>query len=232
MNAGPNKQILQILKKYSKSLLPSEREFTLLWDEMSIRKHLWYNPKEDVIEGFQNHGTQGRFSQVASHALVFMVVGIRKKVKQPVAYYLSCGSVTADRLSVLIKEVLSSCFEAGLNICVSVCDMDGVNKRALCLLGATAEHPIIKVGEHEIVSIFDTPHLLKQGIGIAKWSHIKLFYELDNSNPNFVFAPSLREEHLNSNSKQKMKVKLAAQVLSHSVAAGIYSKIATGKKIH
>ncbi|CAH2101126.1 unnamed protein product [Euphydryas editha] len=93
-----------ILKNFSMSLLPSEREFTLLWDEISIRKHLWYNPKEDVIEGFQNHATQGRSSQVASHALVFMIVGIRKKVKQPVAYYLSGGSVTADRLSVLIKE--------------------------------------------------------------------------------------------------------------------------------
>ncbi|CAH2109175.1 unnamed protein product [Euphydryas editha] len=147
-------------------------------------------------------------------------------------------------------QVLNCCFEAGLNICVSVCDMDGVNKRALCLLGASVEHPVIKVGEHNIVTIFDTPHLLKcfrnlflkydikfttditsenrQGFGIAKWSHIKLFYELDNSNPHFVYAPCLREEHLNPNSKQKMKVKLAAQILSHSVAAGIYSKIANG----
>lgn len=65
--------------------------------------------------------------------------------------------------------------------------------------------------------------------GIAKWSHIREFYELDNSNPNFVFAPCLTREHLDPNSKQKMRVKLAAQVLSHSVAAGIYSKIAKGK---
>lgn len=51
-------------------------------------------------------------------------------------------------------------------------------------------------------------------LGVAKWSHIKTFYELDNQNPNFVFAPALKLEHLNPNSRQKMKVKLAAQTLS------------------
>lgn len=50
-------------------------------------------------------------------------------------------------------------------------------------------------------------------------------------NPNFVFAPLLRNEHLNPNTKQKMKVNLAAQVLSHSVAAGMLAKIAQGMYI-
>ncbi|KAF9413695.1 hypothetical protein HW555_008141 [Spodoptera exigua] len=147
-------------------------------------------------------------------------------------------------------EVLNCCFDAGNNICASVCDMDGVNKKALCLLGAFVENPYIEVSNHKIDTLFDTPHLLKcfrnlfmkydvrfstnitsdnkQGIGIAKWSHIRQFYELDNNNPNFVFAPALSNEHLDPNSKQKMRVKLAAQVLSHSVAAGIYTKVAGG----
>ncbi|CAG4978655.1 unnamed protein product [Parnassius apollo] len=118
----------------------------------------------------------------------------------------------------MIKEVLNSCFDAGLNICASVCDLDGVNKKALGLLGASVENPCIE----------DQSSDNKQGIGIAKWSHIRQFYELDNNNPNFVYAPCLTKEHLDPNTKQKMRVKLAAQVLSHSVAAGIYSKIAKG----
>lgn len=65
-------------------------------------------------------------------------------------------------------------------------------------------------------------------LGVAKWSHIKTFYELDNQNPNFVFAPALKLEHLNPNSRQKMKVKLAAQTLSHTVAAGMMAKISEG----
>ncbi|XP_063896832.1 uncharacterized protein LOC126056415 [Helicoverpa armigera] len=250
MNVGTHKTILTILKNTTKHFVPSEREYILLWDEMSLRKNLWYNSKTDLIEGFQDHATQGRSPQPASYALVFMIVGVRKHFKQPVAYYLSSGSVTADRLSALIKEVLNCCFDAGINICASVCDLDGVNKRALCQLGASVENPFIEVSNHKIVTLFDTPHLLKcfrnlfmkyhvrfrtnitsdhqQGIGVAKWSHIKQFYELDNNNPNFVFAPCLSKQHLEPNSKQKMRVKLAAQVLSHSVAAGLYTKIAGG----
>lgn len=65
--------------------------------------------------------------------------------------------------------------------------------------------------------------------GVAKWSHIVKFYEVDKVNPNFVFAPALKQEHLNPNTKQKMKVKLAAQVFSHTVAAGMMAKISNGK---
>lgn len=105
MNVGGHKIILTILKNTTKHFVPSEREYILLWDEMSLRKNLWYNSKADLIEGFQDHATQGRSPQPASYALVFMVVGVRKHFKQPVAYYLSSGFVTADRLSALIKEV-------------------------------------------------------------------------------------------------------------------------------
>ncbi|KOB77490.1 Uncharacterized protein OBRU01_03580 [Operophtera brumata] len=62
----------------------------------------------DYIEGYQGHGTLGRDPQIASHALVLMIVGIPKRFKQPMAYYLSGDSVTADRLAVLIKEVCRS----------------------------------------------------------------------------------------------------------------------------
>ncbi|XP_039764303.1 uncharacterized protein LOC120636805 [Pararge aegeria] len=55
----------------------------------------------------------------------------------------------------------------------------------------------------------------------------KTFFKVDNKNPNFVFAPALTEQHINPNGKQKMKVKLAAQVLSHSVAAGLFAKVSS-----
>ncbi|CAG4937854.1 unnamed protein product [Colias eurytheme] len=199
----------------------------------------------------KDHGLQGRSSQVACYALVFMLSGIRKQIKQPVAFYLSGSSVTADRLSVLIKEVLYHCFEVNINVSATVCDMDGVNRKALGTLGATPENPQIEIYNHNVVTLFDAPHLLKcfrnlfmkyniksktnissdgkVGEGIAKWTHIKEFYDLDSQNDHFVFAPKLRTEHLApTNSKQKMRVSLAAQVLSHSVAAGMYCKIAKG----
>ncbi|KAL0879435.1 hypothetical protein ABMA27_003186 [Loxostege sticticalis] len=75
-----------------------------MFDEISLKNHLQYNPRVDLIEGFQDHGVQGRSAQPVSYGLVFMVAGIRKRIKQPIAYYLSGSSVTAERLTALIKE--------------------------------------------------------------------------------------------------------------------------------
>ncbi|XP_045497005.1 uncharacterized protein LOC123697128 [Colias croceus] len=250
LEVGVNKCIFSVLKRTAELQCASDNEYIIMFDEMSIKKNIKYNQKTDTIEGFQDHGLQGRSPKLATHALVFMLAGIRKKIKQPVAYYLSSEYVTADRLAVLIKEIIRECREAGLSIAATVCDMDGVNRRALSILGATSEKPSITIDDIEIISMYDPPHLLKcfrnlflkydiqcttqitsnnkSGIGVAKWSHIKTFYDLDNQNPNFVFAPGLKLEHLNPNSKQKMKVKLAAQILSHTVAAGMLAKISEG----
>lgn len=107
LKVGINEKIFLNLHKYSKKQDPVNNEYVLMFDEMSVKKHLLYNVKEDKIEGYQDHGNHGRSPQEVTHALVFMVGGIRKKIKQPVAYYLSGSNVTADRLSVLIKEVRS-----------------------------------------------------------------------------------------------------------------------------
>lgn len=56
---------------------------------------------------------------------------------------------------------MKQCTAAGIQIFATVCDMDGVNRRALSILGATKEHPYIIVDDKEIVTLFDTPHLLK-----------------------------------------------------------------------
>lgn len=53
------------------------------------------------------------------------------------------------------------CFNAGLKISATVCDLDGVNKKALSILGASVDRPYIDIGKQELVTLFDTPHLLK-----------------------------------------------------------------------
>lgn len=73
---------------------------------MSIRKNLCYNTKLDQLDGYQDHAAQGRTQEIASHALTFMAIGVRKTWKQPTAFYFSGDCVTADRLIVLIKEVV------------------------------------------------------------------------------------------------------------------------------
>lgn len=42
-----------------------------------------------------------------------------------------------------------------------MCDTDGVNRRALNILGTSFDHPYFEYNHHEIVALFDAPHLLK-----------------------------------------------------------------------
>lgn len=102
---GVNNKVMASLKEISQDESKKDNLWVLLFDEMSIRKNVIYNPKTDAIEGYQDHGSQGRSQQIASHALVFMLVGLRKRWKQPIAHYFSGESVSADRLQVIIKEV-------------------------------------------------------------------------------------------------------------------------------
>lgn len=54
--------------------------------------------------------------------------------------------------------------------------------------------------------------------GVTKLgSHCQILWTVDNSYPNFVFAP--------------LRVKLAVQVLSHTVAADMFAKIAQGNLV-
>ena len=59
------------------------------------------------------------------------------------------------------------------------------------------------------------------------WSYIEQFYLFDKDN-EVRYAPKLTDDHINLPFNKKMKVNLVAQVLSHTVAAGICTLIRTG----
>ncbi|CAG5041262.1 unnamed protein product [Parnassius apollo] len=83
-----------------------------------------------------------------------------------------------------------------------------------------------KMNVHDIEVTSDFQCNEKPVKGTVKWSHIEAFYQLDKTNPNLVYAPQLTDNHLRPNCQQKMRVKLAAQVFSHSVTTGMLMKIA------
>lgn len=81
--------------------------------------------------------------------------------------------------------------------------------------------------------MFDTPHIIKavrnnllnhnfvqpDGQEIC-WKYIKDFYEHDKNYPVRA-APKLTKSHIHPNNFEKMKVKYAFQVFSHTVATGL-----------
>jgi hypothetical protein len=63
---------------------------------------------------------------------------------------------------------------------------------------------------------------------VAKWDHILKLYELDKPRP-FRQLYKLTDTHLHPTAQSTMKVRLAVQVMSHTVAAGLNTLVAAGK---
>jgi hypothetical protein len=246
---GINTHVFDALRHSVQKMSEKDRYCCLLFDEMSIRENVRFNQKFNCIEGFEDLGSQGRTCNIANHALLFMVRGLHRKWKQPVAYYLSCGSTKAEMLVQFLKEVLDACQHVGLHVVATVCDMGTNNVKTMKLLGSTGGQPFFQFQNQEIATIYDPPHLLKctrnlfrkynvqfesehmvsQLPVIAKWEHIKKIYEQDKL---FVIRRlvKLTDDHLAPDARCAMKVSLAAQVMSHTVAAALYAEVACGKQ--
>lgn len=100
LKPGINKIIFEKLNKIS-SLNTEDRLCTLIFDEMSITPQIHYDSFKDDLNGFSSYGK----NQIANHALVFMVKGIKKHFKQPVAYYFT-NSLNKCELKTIIKDVI------------------------------------------------------------------------------------------------------------------------------
>ena len=246
---GINTHVFYALRHCLQKMSEKDQYCCLMFDEMSVRENVWFNQKFDCIEGFEDLGSQGRTCNIAKHALLFMVRGLHRKWKQPVAYYLSRGSTKAEMFVQFLKEVLGACQNVGLHVVATVCDMGTNNVKAMKLLGSTGGEPFFRFQNQAIATIYDPPHLLKctrnlfrkydvqfesehlysQLPVIAKWEHIAKIYKQEK---HFMIRRlyKLTDTHLAPVTQCAMKVSLAAQVMSHTVAAAIYSLVSYGKE--
>lgn len=196
----------------------------------------------------------GRKPQPGTHILLFMARGLFHKWKMPVAYFVTNSSVQAKHVSLLIKSNLTAMTDVGLNVRAAVCDQSSVNRKAQNLLGITKSKPFLTSEESKIFFIYDFPHVIKcirnnlikgviefnkiegqaegysaaNSIGFANWSHVVELFNIDVSSET-ARATRLTERHLNPNSFEKMSVKLATQVFSHSVSSAMMTAAETNQ---
>ena len=227
---GFNTKILNAMEVKAKTMSSQDRLCALVLDEMSIKEFAQYDRTHDTIEGFVDLGESGRGRYLANHALVFMLRGLHAKWKQPIAYFLSSGPVDHKTLKVLVDNCLEKVENTGLVIKILICDQ-GSNNRSL-FKNISKSKTSFTFNNREIYLMYDPPHLLKSirnnlmkhGFAIGKeeikWEHVVNFYEFDSSLA-IRMAPKLSHKHIHLPPFSKMRVNLAAQVLSHTVAAGI-----------
>ena len=119
---GPNKMMLDMLGRRCKEDQTKYGLVTFILDAMAIKKTMQYNPQSQTMSGFVDMGDGLNEMDVASEALVFIVVGIQGHWKNPVAYYLTSG-LSPETLKVLVVHALEELNACGLRaVCMT---MDG-----------------------------------------------------------------------------------------------------------
>ena len=91
----------------------------------------------------------------------------------------------------------------------------------------------------KIFYLYDPPHLIKaignnlmkfnfhHGDKVTSWEDIEAIYKKDSA-LSIRCCPKLTENHIHPNGFQKMKVKCATQVFSHTVSAAISMSVNIG----
>lgn len=207
----------------------------LSFDEMAIRKGLDFDGKDCI--GFVNFGNNVNNDQLAKDALIFMLTCVNGSWKIPLGYFLIDG-ISAEQKASLVKnciEILTQ--DCGIEIISLTFDGCPTNFSMAKVLGCKLDgdniDPSFTVGNNNIVIFPDPSHMLKlvrntlgekgpitdsQG-RVVSWEYVKLLVELQD-NEGLHLGNKLNKSHINFY-KQIMKVKLAAQVMSESVANAI-----------
>ena len=139
----------------------------------------------------------------------------------------------------LLVDCVARLHELGLQVKAIVSDQGSNFLKAYQGMGVSVTSPFLTIGDKTMFVFFDPCHLLKSARNVleknnvqngdcnAKWEHIKSLYDLD-AKRSYRLAPRLGSQHINLTAFSKMRVRLAAQTLSHSVAAALEMNCAVG----
>ncbi|KAI5634062.1 transposase protein domain-containing protein [Phthorimaea operculella] len=120
---GINKNTMAQIKKATEKMTVEDRLCIVLFDEMSLKPNVTYNDRKDRVTGFVTNGEDTK-PEFADHAQVFMVRGLMKNYKQPVAYTFSQAATKGAELAMQLKTVITDLQAAGVIVVATVCDQD------------------------------------------------------------------------------------------------------------
>ncbi|KAJ4934764.1 hypothetical protein JOQ06_007546 [Pogonophryne albipinna] len=166
---GLNKMMLDMLERRCQEDQAKYGCVALMLDAMAIRKHVQYNPHNQSMSGFVDMGDGNNETDVATEALVFMVVGLQGHWKAPIAYYLT-KSLSPETQRVLLSHALEELHARGIRV-VSV-TMDGhasnvsMCNQLGCELKGNPQEPLKTSFPHpstgdKVFVMMDACHMLK-----------------------------------------------------------------------
>lgn len=234
-----NKAIFKALELKTQTMLEQDKHCVICIDEMSLKSNMFYYIGNDEIIGFEDIGTGKKKSLICKNALVIMARGLYSLWKQPIAFFFVGSQIKSTDLKPIIEECVVNLTDIGLTVEALASDMGSNFLELANLYNVTPESPEFQVKSHTLLYIFDPCHLIKatrnnlmkhtfrfEGKSTS-WKFIEHFYEQDKKQ-FYRCAPKLTNAHLRPTNFEKMKVSLAAQVLSHTVASGMNTYMSLG----
>lgn len=111
---------------------------SLIYDEMSIRKHIQYSHSLKRVSGLATYGVNKNEPEIANQVIVFMVSGLDEYFQLPVAYHFISDLNKFQR-----RELLTSVIDAlhSVGVVIATVTFDGhPSKKSMCnLLGANLD---------------------------------------------------------------------------------------------
>ena len=237
---GFTKPAFDELKKKAEEAKQDGKEVvcSLMLDEMAIKKHVFWDGTR--FRGFVDLGNDVDDDSlpVATQALVFMVVCVNSSWKVPCAYFFLEGMSGSERAN-LIKICIQRLSDAGIKVISVTCDGPQCHFSMMSYLGASLKfpdfktyflHPNAEKEQDKVYVLLDVCHMLKlirnclseyefildSDNNEIHWKYIVYLEELQDRE-GLRLANKLKKTHIHY-WQQKMKVNLATQVFSNSVA--------------
>lgn len=207
-------------------------------DEVAIRQQVEWDGKK--YYGFVNCGASVSTDTIseAKEALVIMLVGVNTHWKIPIGYFLINGLNGQEKANIILRALE---FIGESAVVVSSLTFDGAPSNfsmAKCLGADFSDYSNLKtyfispITKEKIFIILDPSHMIKlirncfgeysilecEGKQIS-WSYLKNLVEIQLTE-GLTAATKLKQRHL-SYHKEKMRVKLATQTVSKSVATAL-----------
>lgn len=211
-----------------------------MFDEMAIRKQVIWNHNLKKFIGYVDCGTESPdndHSEEATDALVFLVNTVNGSWKLPLAYFFT-NKFTGEEKANVLKQLLYEIHETGAEVMSLTFDGAPNNITMCTALGVDFSNPSINkdysfknpATGKAIYIILDICHMMKlvrNNLGLKwvlydkagkqiKWDYIVELENLQREN-KLHLATKLTQQHIKFHNS-KMKVKLATQTLSNSVA--------------
>lgn len=220
---------------------------SLIFDEMSIRKHLQWSDSEKKFLGHITYGFRpdNEDVRIANNAIVFMLNGINIDFTIPVAHYF-IGSLLAVEKANLIEEVIKAISACGVRVLNISFDGLPCNFTTCELLGASfgersfKPYFILPGDNRKTYIILDPPHMLKlarncigntsalieENGGRIMWNYFEKMEQFRIVR-GYTLTHKMNKQHMHWRNF-KMNVRVAAQTLSNSVATSMKYLMDTG----